>query len=32
MDAPGSTPLLATAIVLALIGAFAFGAVLLRVF
>jgi putative membrane protein len=31
-DAPGSTPLLATAIVLALIGAFAFGAVLLRVF
>jgi putative membrane protein len=31
-DAPGSTPLLATATVLALIGAFAFGAVLLRVF
>jgi putative membrane protein len=31
-DAPSATPLLATAIVLALIGAFAFGAVLLRVF
>ena len=30
-DGPGSTPLYATAIVLALIGAFAFAAVLLRV-